>query len=261
MDYVKLFDQGMNDSLGGLKSQAIVKGAIHLLLVLYSARLAPDLPKEVTDLFTNQYFRLFIFSLILWTAQFSPSTSILIAVAFMVSVNYANQKPLWEFLENTQLSDVATAPSKDIAVSAATSIVNAQVDSSPIVNGISTNNNTIVIQPSIVETPAGPAVVQPSVVLAPVVVRNSNGEQMVIHPEVSTVSLKAAAATPQAAPALATEGAAPSPAPLAVPVQSKEPQAQPATFEQGCYPLRRYDMQKVSPQSMDPYEEMSNWSK
>jgi hypothetical protein len=280
MDYVQLFDKNLNQTLSGLKSQSVIKGVIHLLLALYVARLAPELPKEVTDLFGNQYFRLFIFALVLWTAQFSPSTSILIALAFMVSMNYATQKPLWEFLENTQSPDVVTAPSKDIAVAAATSIVNAQAEETPVVSGVSTNEQTIVIQPSIVETPQGPAVVQPSVVLAPVVVQSSNGEQMVIHPEVSSVAFNGLAAgpapsessyeavpapapeaAPEAAPAPAPEAAPePSPAPPAVPVQSKEPQAQPAEFEQGCYPLRRYDMQKVSPQSMDPYREISEWS-
>jgi len=264
MDYIELFDKNLNQAMNGLKSQSIIKGVIHLLLALYVARLAPELPKEVTDLFGNQYFRLFIFALVLWTAQFSPSTSILIALAFMVSMNYATQKPLWEFLENTQSPDVVTAPSKDIAVAAATSIMNAQVEETPVVAGVSTNEKTIVIQPSIVETPQGPAVVQPSVVLAPVVVQSSNGEQMTIHPNVSSVVLNGLEGGPapyetvQApAPEAAPEAA---PAPLTVPVQSKEPQAQPAEFEQGCYPLRRYDMQKVSPKSSDSYEEMSKWS-
>jgi hypothetical protein len=69
---------------------------------LYAARFAPSVPASVLELFNNQYLRLFVFSLILWTAQISPSTSLLIAVAFMVTMNHVNQKPLWELLENTE---------------------------------------------------------------------------------------------------------------------------------------------------------------
>jgi hypothetical protein len=50
-----------------------------------------------------------VFSLILWTAQFSPSTSILIAVGFMVTTNYANNQPLWELLENVEPAMVPVA--------------------------------------------------------------------------------------------------------------------------------------------------------
>jgi hypothetical protein len=103
MEYIKSVDKTIERSFAPyVKKQNIVKGIIHLLIVLYAARLAPQLPKPVTDLFTNAYFRLFVFSLILWIAQFSPSTSLLIALAFMMTVNYANNKQLWEFMENVE---------------------------------------------------------------------------------------------------------------------------------------------------------------
>jgi hypothetical protein len=99
----KQFDAQINNILNNLiKKQYIVKGIVHLLLILYVARLAPTLPQQVLTLFENAYFKLFVFSLVLWTAQFSPSTSILIALGFMVSVNYATNKPLWEFLKNIE---------------------------------------------------------------------------------------------------------------------------------------------------------------
>ena len=103
MDYIMSADKTVEKTLSPyLKKTVIVKGIIHLLIVLYAAKLAPELPKAVTDLFANSYFRLFVFSLILWTAQFSPSTSLLIALAFMITVNYSMNKPLWEFLENVE---------------------------------------------------------------------------------------------------------------------------------------------------------------
>lgn len=108
MEYVNTFDKQVSSLLNEyVKKPTIIRGVVHLLLMLYVARLAPSLPREVLILFENQYFKLFVFSLVLWTAQFSPSTSILIALAFMVTVNYATNKSLWEFLENVETATTA----------------------------------------------------------------------------------------------------------------------------------------------------------
>lgn len=277
MDYVKLFDDTLNERLSQfVRKPTLVRGIVHLLLILYAARLAPTLPRQVMLLFENQYFKLFIFSLILWTAQFSPSTSILIAVSFMVTVNYSNQKPLWEMLENTELAiqeSAPEAPNKDMAVASSAAVVNAQVENTPVVVAVSQKEETIVVQPKIIDTPEGPTVVNPTIVIAPVVVETPSGEKIIVKPDVSTVQVdeKAAAAViaakaeeapqevpqevPQEAPQAAPEFVpVPAPAPAPAPVQPKEQQAEPA----GCYPIRRYDMAKVSPQSMNDY--YGSWS-
>jgi hypothetical protein len=100
---VQTFDSSINTLLQDyVKKPTIIRGIVHLLLMLYVVRLAPQPPKPVLDLFENVYFKLFIFSLVLWTAQFSPSTSLLIALAFLVTMNYVNTGKVWEFLENVQ---------------------------------------------------------------------------------------------------------------------------------------------------------------
>ena len=106
--YISKIDNTLDQLLKTVvQKQNIVRGVVHLLLILYAARLAPALPPQVTALFMNEYFKLFVFSLILWTAQFSPSTSILIALGFMVTVNYTTNKPLWELLENVEATPAA----------------------------------------------------------------------------------------------------------------------------------------------------------
>ncbi len=95
------FDSKMNNLLTNIMNKpSISRGLIHLLLVLYAAKIAPVLPNEIYKIFDNQYFKLFVFSLIVWTAQVNPSTSILIAICFMISINYYNKRVLWEFMEN-----------------------------------------------------------------------------------------------------------------------------------------------------------------
>lgn len=106
--YINKVDEQVNQVLKTVTKPNVVKGLIHLLLILYAARLAPMLPEPVMKLFDNAYFKLLVFSMILWTAQFSPSISILIALSFMITVNYATNKPLWEFLENVTPEQVQT---------------------------------------------------------------------------------------------------------------------------------------------------------
>lgn len=128
MNYVGNFDTGLNTILNDyVKKPTMIRGLVHLLLILYVARLAPTPPKAVLQLFDNVYFKLFIFSLVLWTAQFSPSTSILIALAFMVTVNYTTTGKLWEMMDNIGAEQVPT--SVDSAVEAVKVLAQAAVSS------------------------------------------------------------------------------------------------------------------------------------
>ena len=239
MEQVKNFDftaeQFMSDYL---KKPTVIKGVIHLFLVLYAARVAPRPPQVILDLFENQYFKLFFFSLILWTAQFSPSTSLLIAIAFMVTMNYVNKKALWEFMENVESNSTPTAPSKEVAIETSTAIVENQVKNTEVVSEINQTPETIVIQPIVTQTPEGGQSVQnPTVVIAPAVVSDANGQKLVVTPDVNMLELpsqQAAAPEPApiqsemaAAPALEM-AAAPAPEMIAAPPAPEMVAAQPA---------------------------------
>ena len=211
--YVREFDAKINDVLKKvMKKGTLIQGVVHLFLMLYAVKLAPELPKPVLKLFENAYFKLLIFSLILWTAQFNPSTSVLIAVGFMVTLNAANQKPLWEFIENT--NGLPIAPNEASAIQQSAANISAQVSNSPIIAGVSQNTETTVITPNIVNTSQGPVVVNPSVVIAPAVVAAPTGEKIIVEPKVASI---------QSAP------------------QPQQPQ------ESGCYPVRKYDLANLQP--------------
>ena len=138
---VQTFDSNINSILKDyIQKPIIIRGIVHLLLVLYVVRLAPQPPKPVLDLFENAYFRLFIFSLVLWTAQFSPSTSLLIALAFLVTMNYVNTGKVWELLENVQ--DASSPPSSPIVVEPeqALEAIQALAEAAAIPEAISSEN-------------------------------------------------------------------------------------------------------------------------
>ena len=254
MEVIKKLDNGVNSILSTLmKEPTLIRGSIHLLLMLYAARIAPKLPDAVLVLFENQYFKLFIFSLILWTAQFSPSTSILIAIAFMVSINYVNQKPLWEFMdgeiqlleEETAAPEMTTmAPETTAAIEAVVVLANAAVSTTavPAEQVIPVAE----IAAAAVTTPAGLQAVQ------------ALAEQAVVPestpvPEVQREVDLAVESITTAAPRVPEPSPEPTPAPVAPKVAVSAPAptttASPQVPEAGCYPIRRYDMTKVSPQS------------
>ena len=292
MEVIKKLDNGINSILSTLiKEPTLIRGAIHLLLMLYAARIAPKLPDAVLALFENQYFKLFIFSLILWTAQFSPSTSILIAIAFMVSINYVNQKPLWEFMdgeiqlleEETAGPETTTMAPETMAPETMAPMSMAPMTMAPETTTFAPETTTmppqttaaieavVTLANAAVSTTAVPAEqVIPVAEVAAAAVTTPIGlqaiqvlaEQAVTPtpaptPEVQRavdIAVESITAAPQA-PSLAP---ASTPAPTAAPTTTASPQVQ----EAGCYPLRRYDMSKVAPQSgiqygFESYQEFS----
>jgi hypothetical protein len=103
MDLIKQFDTQVEKFADAyIRKQNIVFGIIFLLIILYASRISPDLPPAVVKVLSNQYFKIFALVLILWVAHVSPSMSILIAVVFLMLMNYVNGKKIWEFLNNVE---------------------------------------------------------------------------------------------------------------------------------------------------------------
>ena len=269
MEYINTLDSHIEETMSPFKKTFYLKGALHLLIVLYAVKLAPALPVEVLSLFENQYFKLLIFSLILWTAQFSPSTAILISVAFMVSMNAINKKALWEFLENEEekkveclenISAPAPEPAQVVQVSPAQSIeavkVLAQAASSNEASPPAVIANVANIAAANVTTEAGANALKQ---LAEQAIVPAPGAP----PKVEEAIIKVVDSIP---PPPSPPVPAPVPAPIpqiAQKVAVSEPASAPASA--GCYPIRRYDMSKVvsarpSDNSSNPvFEDHQSW--
>jgi hypothetical protein len=157
------FDSNINNILDNfVRKPTIIKGIVHLLLVLYVVRLAPQPPLVILQLFQNIYFKLFIFTLVLWTAQFSPSTSLLIALAFLVTMNYVNTGKVWEYLENVN-ADVVV-PAQPVAVAPAQAVEAVKVLADAAASPAAASKDVVVpvanIAVSAVKTEEGVAAVQ-----------------------------------------------------------------------------------------------------
>lgn len=250
MEYLKDFDVTINKSLSPVMKPTFVKAIIHLLLVLYAARIAPRLPRSVYDLFENQYFKLFIFSLILWTAQFSPSISILISLAFIMTINYANRQPIWEFMENESPIETPT-PDKAVKDEGASTPVPTPDQAVEGIKILAEGASSSTPVPPEVVAPIANAVLSAATSTAGVDAITALAEQAMTP--VAGVPEKVSEAVQVAVTSVApvAQVPAPAPAPTAAPVQSKEAELQPAP----CYPIRRQDMTKVGSYEVGSYQD------
>lgn len=69
-----------------------VSTAITVALGLYAALLGPELPQFVKDLFNNTIFRIFILFIVVVRGNQDPKMAIMIAVAFVLTLDYIYAK-------------------------------------------------------------------------------------------------------------------------------------------------------------------------
>lgn len=85
--------QSLNDQIDvltnnlGLKENKYVFAILIIFTIAYASAFAPQLPESVLSLFQYTAVRLFIIFLIAYTANKNPTLSLMIAVAFLVTMN------------------------------------------------------------------------------------------------------------------------------------------------------------------------------
>ena len=224
MQYIGLFDNFVNKTAVPVLNNIYVKSILVLLLGIYAGRFAPALPDSVTVLIQNTYVKLFVLSLIMYLTNKSPSTSILLAIAFLVTMNYANNKPLFEFLDNVSDISGSAATASEAAQIAATTL-NAQTANPTVVQTVSENVGSTIVQPQIVQTASGPTVVVPTVTIAPAVVSTPDGTKVTIKPNVVVIGQSENTPLVANTPAVTSN----SPTPDIV----------------GCFPARTYNITQI----------------
>lgn len=177
------FDNLVNQTIGPLYnkqnlSSDIFTGLVYLLLIVYASQIAPQLPVQLKSLFQNTYFKLLAFFLILYLSKYRPSIALLVAVAFVLSVNYANTGKLLEMMQGNL--DVQNMQTTNQVMESANNpqTVSGQITLPPMV-----------VQPQVVSTAAGMVVATPQVIIAPLHVTDaSSGEIQVVKPVVQIIT-------------------------------------------------------------------------
>ena len=83
-----------------LDSDKIISSVLSLFLVLYGGLAAPKLPNSIAKLFKNTIFRLLVLSLVVYMSSKDTSTSILIVVAFVISMQTLSYQETKKILKN-----------------------------------------------------------------------------------------------------------------------------------------------------------------
>lgn len=73
-----------------------------IILTVYAALASPKLPNFLKKLFDNTIFKIFIISFIAYRANKNPQLSILIAICFVITLNYLAQKETKETFEQIE---------------------------------------------------------------------------------------------------------------------------------------------------------------
>jgi hypothetical protein len=79
-----------------------VTTGITIILGLYAALLGPNLPPYIQNLFSNTIFRIIVLFLVVVSGTKEPKLAIMIAVAFVLTLDYVYAKQAKEAFRNVE---------------------------------------------------------------------------------------------------------------------------------------------------------------
>ncbi len=100
----------LDNSLSVLKTNTYVSSIVVLVITLYAALAAPSLPAWLAKLFESTTFKLAFMVVLLLVNNYSPRVAILVAVAFMVSMQTLSKYRIYTMAN--ELSDIVGTPVK-----------------------------------------------------------------------------------------------------------------------------------------------------
>ena len=90
--------QSIENKLRTILENDIVSTIIKIVLICYSVYIAPKLSNHLLVLFDNIFFKILIISLIFYISQVEPVISILLSIAFILSIYTINNLKLQDLL-------------------------------------------------------------------------------------------------------------------------------------------------------------------
>lgn len=176
------------------------------------------------------------FSWLFGLAKYSPTTALVISVAFLMTMNYVNNVKMFEKMESELKEQVLSTELAGMEPAMAPEVAQGEVVLPPIV-----------VEPKVVTTADGTQmVVTPQVIVASKQVSTPSGETVIVTPEVTQL---APAPAPASAPVVQEQvmQQPPQMAPAPVVEQERAPEApKQQPYSEACFAMQSYDMSKVS---------------
>lgn len=104
LDTIKSFKEPTESILNNV----YVSGILKIIIILYAALAAPQLPTSISKYFHHPMIQVILFSLIAYTATKDIGISILLAIAFFISFSSYTKKLLGKVASSTRRMFVAT---------------------------------------------------------------------------------------------------------------------------------------------------------
>ena len=101
MDYINSYNTVVNNALSPL-DKPVFAGLLKLIVVLYGAVVAAQLQEPVLKYFNFVPFKILVLAIIVWLGNHDPALSIIIAVAFFISVNVFSGKKAFEAFKSRE---------------------------------------------------------------------------------------------------------------------------------------------------------------
>jgi hypothetical protein len=222
------YDSAVNNTLGKALENKYIFAITHMLLFLYASSVAPTLPPRALVILDNFFVKLFALFLIMFSARISPSISILVALCFLVTMNYINHNKFIEFLENTPTNLSPIDLDQDDGTPQ-------KVDTTMIAD-------TVTIKPLVLTNTDGQTVlVTPNVDITPTQVVDKNGNVESVYPIVNFTTMPPTTTTtvsPITTPTPTSESTQPI-FPITQEAEEKIP------LQSGCLPNRQVNMENV----------------
>lgn len=88
---IQSFDGVVSEKADSLLSMTWFSIVLKIVIIVYAAKIAPQISTKYAPIVSNLYFRIAVIALLLWVYSHDPVASILIAIAFFMTINYLRQ--------------------------------------------------------------------------------------------------------------------------------------------------------------------------
>ena len=101
---IRQFNETVNGLLDPAFANNYVLMATRVFLFCYAVFIVPKLPERFNFIFTNTWFKLAMIALIAWMATHDASTSIMLAVAYMLTMHFLMQKGIYTAVQTGDIT-------------------------------------------------------------------------------------------------------------------------------------------------------------
>lgn len=108
MESLQNVQESVQQNINGVLRNPYIMAVLKVGLVLYAARIAPQLPSMVQDSFQNTFVKIVLIALLAYISEVDFQLAILLAIALVLGANLLSGRGVFESYGNVELNTIAT---------------------------------------------------------------------------------------------------------------------------------------------------------